>query len=313
MAVEEKELEEQTEELELEEEEDIAEEVANLKERIDTIESEIKNLSNILKNTVLDVRNLISEIDNPFSFLKTIGVDKLVDKAMETAEEEVSKAKREKLKDAVKKDPYDEKPKIISATVSSAGSNTGSAGGNGTGNNGYNNTTVLQPGGPSSEIQRSLPGDGNNVSAKLLSQTLSGNGRSNGRYRAKKRLSSVTVNVRDGLSTQMMRLIVIASYIVLRYGVERGLELVNDYIVEGIVEREIGIELKNLISIFAKMNSIRSTGVDEQPFSSLEDQIILISLLNNINVEYNEFLETLFYLLFIKSSISYLFLLREES
>ncbi len=319
MAEEENKTQETIEELEYEEEEDIVDEVNSLKERIENIEKEIKDLSKILKNTVLDVRNLISEIDNPFSFLKTIGVDKLVDKAMETAEEEVSKAKREKLKDAVKKDPNKDKPKVIAATISSGNSSSRDIVTRDDGNNGRNITYLGSNNGGNSKreqfpVREYIPGanaatlmamkpniDNNGEKSNFISQLLKKNN-----YSIKNYSSLIS-------SRKMIRLVIIASFIVLRYGTKKGLELINDYIVEGIIDRNIGVELRNLINIFDKMN-ISTTSLKDKDitfYSNLEDQIVLISLLNSIDSDHNEFIETLFYILFIKSSISYLFLLEE--
>ena len=72
-------------------------EIMDLKRRVDLMEKEFKKLSEALKNTLVDVRSLVTELDNPFNILRSIGVDKLLEKVMERAEEEISKAKKEEL------------------------------------------------------------------------------------------------------------------------------------------------------------------------------------------------------------------------
>lgn len=72
-----------------------SEEVMDLKRRMAKSEVEMKSLSEAMKSTLLDVRTLMQDIDNPFNMLRTMGVDKLVNKAVETVENEVVKQKQE--------------------------------------------------------------------------------------------------------------------------------------------------------------------------------------------------------------------------
>jgi len=93
-------------------------EIMDLKRRVDLMEKEFKKLSEALKNTLVDVRSLVTELDNPFNILRSIGVDKLLEKVMERAEEEISKAKKEELskrvaKKALGENEKDKKPPLI--------------------------------------------------------------------------------------------------------------------------------------------------------------------------------------------------------
>lgn len=72
-----------------------SEDVMNLKRRMAKSEEEMSALSQAMKSTLLDVRTLMQDIDNPFNMLRTMGVDKLVNKAVETVENEVVKQKQE--------------------------------------------------------------------------------------------------------------------------------------------------------------------------------------------------------------------------
>jgi len=82
---------------------EVLSEVTDLKRRVDLMEKEFKKLSEALKNTLVDVRALVTELDNPFNMLRSIGVDKLFEKAMEKAEEEINKAKKEELSKRIAK------------------------------------------------------------------------------------------------------------------------------------------------------------------------------------------------------------------
>ncbi len=55
-------------------------------------------MTEAMKSTLLDVRALMQDMDNPFNMLREMGVDKLVNKAVETVEDEVMKQKREEAK-----------------------------------------------------------------------------------------------------------------------------------------------------------------------------------------------------------------------
>ncbi len=100
-------------------------EVMDLKRRVDLMEKEFKKLSEALKNTLVDVRTLVTELDNPFNMLRSIGVDKLLEKVMEKAEEEISKAKKEELskrvaKKALGEEDKEKAPLVVSVPPSSS-------------------------------------------------------------------------------------------------------------------------------------------------------------------------------------------------
>jgi len=91
-------------------------EVMDLKRRVDLMEREFKKLSEALKNTLVDVRALVTELDNPFNMLRSIGVDKLLEKVMEKAEEEIREAKKKELSKRIAKKAIgdeDKKPSLI--------------------------------------------------------------------------------------------------------------------------------------------------------------------------------------------------------
>jgi len=69
--------------------------INELKKRLDKSEKELRAMSEAMKTTLVDVRAMVQELDNPFNLLKDMGVDKLVDKAVEEVENGVNKAKRD--------------------------------------------------------------------------------------------------------------------------------------------------------------------------------------------------------------------------
>jgi len=77
-----------------EEEADIGGEMMDLKNRMDKSDQEMRAMTEAMKSTLLDVRALMQDMDNPFNMLREMGVDKLVNKAVETVEDEVMKQKR---------------------------------------------------------------------------------------------------------------------------------------------------------------------------------------------------------------------------
>lgn len=77
-----------------EEEADIGGEMMDLKRRMDKSDQEMRAMTEAMKSTLLDVRALMQDMDNPFNMLREMGVDKLVNKAVETVEDEVMKQKR---------------------------------------------------------------------------------------------------------------------------------------------------------------------------------------------------------------------------
>jgi hypothetical protein len=70
----------------------------DLKRRMDKADQEMRAMTEAMKSTLLDVRALMQDMDNPFNMLRDMGVDKLVNKAVETVEDEVNKQKREEAK-----------------------------------------------------------------------------------------------------------------------------------------------------------------------------------------------------------------------
>lgn len=90
-------------------ENDLESDIVDLKRRMDKTDEELKAVTGAMRSTLMDVRNLIQELDNPFNLLKDMGVDGLVDKAVEEVTEEVKKAQRDKAKrDAVRDDSIED-------------------------------------------------------------------------------------------------------------------------------------------------------------------------------------------------------------
>ncbi len=77
---------------------DVGTEMMDLKRRMDKSDQEMRAMTEAMKSTLLDVRALMQDMDNPFNMLREMGVDKLVNKAVETVEDEVMKQKREESK-----------------------------------------------------------------------------------------------------------------------------------------------------------------------------------------------------------------------
>ena len=77
---------------------DLSNDLLELKNRMDKTDQEMRAMTQAMKSTLLDVRALMQDMDNPFKMLRDMGVDKLVDKAVEVVEDEVNKQKREEAK-----------------------------------------------------------------------------------------------------------------------------------------------------------------------------------------------------------------------
>ena len=77
---------------------DVTNDMVDLKRRMDKADQEMRSMTEAMKSTLLDVRALMQDMDNPFNMLRDMGVDKLVNKAVETVEDEVNKQKREEAK-----------------------------------------------------------------------------------------------------------------------------------------------------------------------------------------------------------------------
>lgn len=79
-------------------ENDNSADMVELKNRMDKTDQEMRAMTEAMKSTLLDVRSLMQDMDNPFNMLRDMGVDKLVNVAVETVEDEVNKQKREEAK-----------------------------------------------------------------------------------------------------------------------------------------------------------------------------------------------------------------------
>ena len=77
---------------------DVSADMVELKNRMDKSDQEMRAMTEAMKSTLLDVRTLMQDMDNPFNMLRDMGVDKLVNVAVETVEGEVNKQKREEAK-----------------------------------------------------------------------------------------------------------------------------------------------------------------------------------------------------------------------
>jgi hypothetical protein len=77
---------------------DYSSDMMDLKKRIDKSDQEMRAMTEAMKTTLFDVRTLMQDMDNPFNMLRDMGVDKLVNKAVETVEDEVNKQKIEEAK-----------------------------------------------------------------------------------------------------------------------------------------------------------------------------------------------------------------------
>ncbi|MCX6653937.1 MAG: hypothetical protein NTY03_02320 [Candidatus Bathyarchaeota archaeon] len=84
---------------------DNSNDVYDLKKRLEKSELELKALSDAMKSTLVEVRSMVQEFDNPFNLLRDMGIDSLVDKAVEGVENEVNKAKRDEALKRMSKSP----------------------------------------------------------------------------------------------------------------------------------------------------------------------------------------------------------------
>jgi len=80
---------------------DYSSDMMDLKTRMNKSDQEMRAMTEAMKTTLLDVRTLMQDMDNPFNMLRDMGVDKLVNKAVETVEDEVNKQKIEEAKKRV--------------------------------------------------------------------------------------------------------------------------------------------------------------------------------------------------------------------
>jgi|GEM_PF-1952772 hypothetical protein len=72
---------------------DVSADLVEMKNRMDKSDQEMRAMTDAMKSTLLDVRTLMQDMDNPFAMLRDMGVDKLVNKAVETVEDEVNAKK----------------------------------------------------------------------------------------------------------------------------------------------------------------------------------------------------------------------------
>jgi hypothetical protein len=104
---------------------DVSADMVDLKNRMDKSDQEMRAMTEAMKSTLLDVRTLMQDMDNPFNMLRDMGVDKLVNKAVETVEGEVNRQKNEEAKkrmaDNEEDNPSPMAIKIDGSTVSSPG------------------------------------------------------------------------------------------------------------------------------------------------------------------------------------------------
>jgi len=85
---------------------------------------------------------------------------------------------------------------------------------------------------------------------------------------------------------------------ILKFGGRNSKKLISRYILESIIDREIGIELMNIIEMLSYFLD-ESQQLYEQRVS-LEDQTLIINLINVIDSDHEEFIEALLSLLFAK-------------
>ena len=100
--------------------EDVSAEMMELKRRMNKSEVELKAMTDAMKGTLLDLRTLMQDVDNPFNLLRNMGVDKLVNNAVEQVEDEMNKAKREEAKKRMAEEPKEPEKTVASNVPSTA-------------------------------------------------------------------------------------------------------------------------------------------------------------------------------------------------
>lgn len=110
---------------------DASGDMMDLKRRMDKADQEMRAMTEAMKSTLLDVRALMQDMDNPFNMLRDMGVDKLVNKAVETVEDEVNKQKRDEAKKRMASDERDPNSIVaqLAGQAASAPMSAGYAGG----------------------------------------------------------------------------------------------------------------------------------------------------------------------------------------
>jgi len=104
---------------------DVTADMVELKNRMDKSDQEMRAMTEAMKSTLLDVRTLMQDMDNPFNMLRDMGVDKLVNKAVETVEDEVNKQKREETKKRLAGSEDDENDPVYVNVEGSSSSSPG--------------------------------------------------------------------------------------------------------------------------------------------------------------------------------------------
>ena len=92
---------------------DVTADMVELKNRMDKADQEMRAMTEAMKSTLLDVRTLMQDMDNPFNMLRDMGVDKLVNVAVESVEDEVNKQKREEAKKRLAGSKDDENDPVV--------------------------------------------------------------------------------------------------------------------------------------------------------------------------------------------------------
>jgi hypothetical protein len=99
--------------MELDLDNDVTADMVDLKNRMDKADQEMRAMTEAMKSTLLDVRTLMQDMDNPFNMLRDMGVDKLVNVAVETVEDEVNKQKREEAKKRIAGNEAEERDPVV--------------------------------------------------------------------------------------------------------------------------------------------------------------------------------------------------------
>ena len=328
------------EEEEYEEDSELIDDVMDLKRRVGSIEKELKEVTGALKKTIMDVRTLISEMDNPFNFLRSIGVDKLVEKAMETAEEEFKKAKRESMKERMKKALNDEEkedkaknivvttpsnvkvsaptPSQVQNTVPAPLTNIPSNNVANNGNRAYvhmgtlprttrNNVTQFE-GHPQSLPY--LPFGASFLLARdnitRLSNANYPQYPSHGNMHPYDIYRSFKANLFMDERIPLSRLFIVATYVLLRFGEDRADKILSQYVREGWVSREVAnrvIEIIRLLSEHSESLQLQSA-LNAKSGVDVEDHILVITLLNMLNSNENSWLDLLLAITLLRIGLS---------
>ncbi len=290
-----------------ENEEDLIEDLTDLKHRVNLMEKEMKDLSQALKQTVLDVRSLISEMDNPFNYLRSIGVDKLVEKALENAEEELNKAKKEAIKDRIKKKLNNEEEKqtapaallptmltppepvepslelkpLVNEQVAT---------------NAETMTTENTPGNSNIQVNQTIP-----LNQKTFKRQISP---SQAPTVAKSDLSAKhearpSLNQATSVNRSITRVLIAAAYLLIKIGEEDAEKLLGQYVMKGWIRPDTAKEVLDAMHVLAshseKLQFRRE--IEEDGEIGIDDHLLIVTLLNSLDGENSEWSDTLLTLL----------------